>query len=68
MDTRTADEIQVPQQKTSWMEFVKAHFREMLYQLRRTRKRNALLGRRYAHTFKLQRDDFLNMLLPERME
>ena len=28
MDTRTADEIHVPQQKTSWMEFVKAHFRD----------------------------------------
>src|SRR5689334_11071390 len=28
MDTRTADEIQVPQQKTSWTEFVKTHFRD----------------------------------------
>ena len=28
MDTRTADEIHVPQQKTSWMEFVKTHFRD----------------------------------------
>ncbi|NBJ11178.1 sugar ABC transporter permease [Microvirga sp. SYSU G3D207] len=28
MDTRTADELHVPQQKTSWMEFVKTHFRD----------------------------------------
>jgi putative multiple sugar transport system permease protein len=28
MDTRTADELHVPQQKTSWMEFIKTHFRD----------------------------------------
>jgi putative multiple sugar transport system permease protein len=28
MDTRTADELHVPQHKTSWMEFIKAHFRD----------------------------------------
>ena len=28
MDTRTADELNVPQQKTSWLEFAKAHFRD----------------------------------------
>src|SRR4051794_25652203 len=28
MDTRTADEIQVPQQKASWTAFVKTHFRD----------------------------------------
>src|SRR3712207_7644897 len=28
MDTRTADELHVPQQKTSWMDFVKSHFRD----------------------------------------
>ncbi|SCY81667.1 multiple monosaccharide ABC transporter permease [Microvirga guangxiensis] len=28
MDTRTVDDIHVPQQKTSWLEFIKAHFRD----------------------------------------
>src|SRR5574339_201123 len=28
MDTRTADELPLSQQKTSWMEFIKAHFRD----------------------------------------
>jgi putative multiple sugar transport system permease protein len=28
MDTRTADELHVPQQKTSWLEFIKTHFRD----------------------------------------
>src|SRR3569832_97162 len=28
MDTRTADELHVPQQKTSWTAFVKTHFRD----------------------------------------
>jgi putative multiple sugar transport system permease protein len=28
MDTRTADELHVSQPKTSWMEFIKAHFRD----------------------------------------
>lgn len=28
MDTRTADELQAPPSKTSWMEFIKAHFRD----------------------------------------
>ncbi|KFG70387.1 multiple monosaccharide ABC transporter permease [Microvirga sp. BSC39] len=28
MDTRTADELQVSQPKTSWMEFIKSHFRD----------------------------------------
>ena len=28
MDTRTADELNVPQHKTSWAEFIKTHFRD----------------------------------------
>lgn len=28
MDTRTADELHAPQQKTSWLEFMKTHFRD----------------------------------------